>query len=367
MKNKQKVNQRKRIVYLFGAGATHGEIKLHDETINILMPNIREGMLEKIDKRKIKNLSEVKNELSNEKTDVEHLITLYESTGIRKHDIIAKKLKQLFREEIQEKIMKLGDNFVPKLLSALIDMHEIAGLDEKLIGILTLNYEDLVEKAVQEVKGEIDYSIRMKEKHSNLTLGNVSYPILKLHGSFNWKNEFPITLTDDKKIGPDDVLWIPPGVEKKKERYPFSIIWGRAKEILDCDILRIIGCSLSRNDWQLISLLYTTQRLNINKKEYIIELINYSNQGGMIKDNYPYLRFRIISEIKEIREYLIKSYSLKDKEERKSSKALNDLLDSSNQKINIFDTWLKAKGESLKNQSIPITTTIGLFEAYINE
>lgn len=366
MKSPSLPNSPQRIVYLLGAGATQADISLKDDTLSILMQDIREGIIEKIKRRRIKILKKVKNELLKEDLDVEHLITLYESTGIYEHDVIAKNLKKLFRNEIQEKIRKLGRYYKPQLLSALIDMHEISGLNETLQGIITLNYEELLEKAMQTVKGGVNYKININNRHRFLKLGEKLTPLLKLHGSFNWKNEFPIALVDERKIKEaEDVLWIPPGVEKKRERYPFCILWGLAREILDCDILRIIGCSLSRNDWQLISLLYTTQQLTTQQKEYKIELIDYAGKGITIRKNYTYLNFRIITEIKEVSDYLVKSFSATPKGEEKLSAALEELLN--NQKTNIFDIWLKAKGEDLKNRDVPITTEKRIFENYINE
>lgn len=362
MEEMKKKNGSKKIVYLLGTGATQAEISLRGETIRISMRDITDGILRKIEKNNIKSLAVLKNELTAEYADIEHLITLYESTGIYKHEIMAKHLKKLFKEEIQERTR----NIKPKLLTALIDMHGIAQLNEELKGILTLNYEDILEKAVQEVKGGVDYSIEMNCRHASLKKCKSTVPVLKLHGSFNWKNEFPIILTDDDNIRkPENALWIPPGVEKRQERYPFSIIWGRAREALDCDVLRVIGCSLSRNDWQLVSLLYTTQKLNIHKKAYDIELIDYFDKGKEIRGRYSYLRFSLISEIKEVRDYLIKSFSLDSAAGDKLSKDIEELL--SDKKNNIFDIWLRAKGEDLKNRNIPIKTSATFFENYINE
>lgn len=374
---KKKANPPKQVVYLLGAGATHAEIRSKGETFGILMQDIKEGILNKIDKENIKDLLTVKNELVDDDVDVEHLITLYESTGTYKQSIIAKKLKKLFIEVIREKIRKLesserirnsGERYTPKLLTALVDMHQITALGEHLKGIITLNYEDLLERAIQEVVGGIDYVIQCNNKHSNLRF-NTSLSVLKLHGSFNWKNEFPITLIDDDKIkNSEDVLWIPPGVEKRREKYPFSIIWGKAREMLDCDILRVIGCSLSRNDWELVSLLYTTQKLNINKRSYDIELIDYFDVGKeKIKKNYSYLSFRLISEIKEVRDFLIRSYLKDVTKEDKLSKAIENYLSQSNPTINIFETWLRSKGEDLKNRDIVISTPNKYFEKFINE
>ena len=301
---------KKKIVYLFGTGATHAEINFAGLSTGILMSNIREGILKKIDKKKIKVLYDVKNELVNDNSDIEHLISLYKKSGNATHSSISNKLRELFREEIQEKIQELdstegADNgsYIPKLYSALIDMHMIEDFDEELIGLLTLNYEDLIERSAQNIVNGVNYIININEtKNSNLKIDKKQIPILKLHGSFNWKREFPISVNDVIKNN-KDVLWIPPGVEKERTEYPFNILWGKAQELLDCDILRIIGCSLNRNDWHLVSLLYITQKLNTNKKEFIIELINHIDGCKIIKRNYAYLNIKKIEDIKEIREF----------------------------------------------------------------
>ena len=245
----------KKIVYLFGTGAAHAESLIAGSNIDFLMKDVKDGMWRKLKKNKDvkKYAPSLINELIDDDTDVEQLITLYESSGINSYSKVAKILKQAFWEILEEKVDSLpGERYLPKLYSALIDLHEVEDLKENIVGILTLNYEDLLERGVQEIKGCVDYSIKATDNHSDLKLvDNASYQILKLHGSFNWKNEFPITLIDDDKIkDSEDVLWIPPGVEKRSEKYPFNVLWGRAKEVLDCDILRIVGCSLNRNDWQ---------------------------------------------------------------------------------------------------------------------
>ena len=45
-----------------------------------------------------------------------------------------------------------------------------------------------------------------------------------------------------------------------------DLIWDKARELLDCDVLRIIGSSLSMNDWELVSLVHTTQKLRKSKR-----------------------------------------------------------------------------------------------------
>jgi hypothetical protein len=268
----------------------------------------------------------------------------------------------VFREEIQDQLKKLGDKFTPKLYPALIDMHEIAGLNEEITGIMTINYEDILDRGAQIVKGSVNYSIKTKAAHSHLKNEQSSgFPVLKLHGSFNWKNTYPITLIDDDKIVEhEDVLWIPPGVEKNRLKYPFSLLWGRAIEILDCDILRVVGCSLSRNDWQLVSLLYTTQKLS-SSREYLIELINTRKDCFRIRGDYTYLNCCVISDILVVKESIAKSLGVAAEEIKEE--AIEQYLENKN----IFDLWLRSKGEWLQSKDIPIGTSSQIFENYMRE
>jgi hypothetical protein len=135
--------------------------------------------------------------------------------------------------------------------------------------------------------------------------------------------------------------------------------------MLDCDILRVVGCSLNRNDWQLISLLYATQRLNSQEKEYTIELINYHNTAEKIKKRYSYLRFHTILDIEEVREYIFNSFHRYASGKRLST-SMVDYVSTQNSTINILDTWLKAKGDNLLNiQNIKIDTPKNYFKEYI--
>jgi len=246
----------KRVVYLFGTGATQAEASLIDERVRLRMIDIKDGILRKIKEKELKEgeiqeLEDVKNELADEYADVEQLITLYETSTSGQHKKIAKSLRELFREEILEQIGKLDKGnfavegrFTPRLYSALIDMHEIEGLGEILCGIMTLNYEDMVERAALSVKGGINYSLDfLKTTKSHIKMRKRGTLVLKLHGSFNWRNGFPLSLEDNVERE-EDVMWIPPGVEKHNEMYPFNIIWGKARELLNCEILRVVGCSL---------------------------------------------------------------------------------------------------------------------------
>lgn len=360
MANKNKV------VYLFGAGASQGEFSYYGSPERILMADIVDGITRRIVREHIESLLDVNNELTIEGIDVEHLITLYESSGTQKHSEIAKGLKRLFREVIQAKISSLGESFSPTLFASLIEMHSIRDLNEELVAILTINYEDLIELAMQFVMNGINYQIKVISRHSTYHVKNTSIPILKLHGSFNWKNEYPIVVADNIE-NEDDILWIPPGVVKRREYYPFSLIWGRAKELLECNILRVIGCSLSRNDWELISLLYTTQKLRTDGKSYKIELIDAPAKCEEIKKDYQYLNIDTLLDMPVVRDYLIREYFPHHAGKPITEEIVKELRQSiTSDEYNIFAIWLRAMGEKLQGEGVSLAIgEVKYFENFV--
>lgn len=355
-----------KVAYLFGAGASQAELNQHGYYKSILMKDVVFEISRRIRYYDITELFSLSNELAEEGADVEHLITLYEASGTSKDNEIAQKLRKLFREVIQEKLNDLDESFFPTLFASLFDMHSIDGLDEELVVMLTINYEDLIERAVQIVEEGINYSIKIANKGSSYSIKGTSTPLLKLHGSFNWKNEYPVAIVDDIERE-EDVLWIPPGVVKRRGEYPFSVIWGRAKELLECDILRIVGCSLSRNDWELISLLHSTQKLQSERDPYWIELIDYPDKCKNIKEQYTYLQIRPILNIPEFRDYLIKQYLSLSTNPRDVTE--EDIENMGNyiaeEKQNIFYLWLQAKGDKLLSEGITVTTSKNIFNRFI--
>ena len=355
-----------KVAYLFGAGATQGELDRYDGVTRILMEDIAYDICRKIHDDNIELLFPVSNALLEDKADVEHLITLYEASGTQKGNEIARKLKELFREQIQGKVRNLSTSFVPILLAALIDMHNISGLNEELVVVLTINYEDFIERAMQHIKGGINYSIKTNN-NTSFTINEGTIPVLKLHGSFNWKNDYPI-IVDDNIEKEEDILWIPPGVNKRREFYPLDMIWGKAKELLDCDILRVIGCSLNRNDWDLISLLFTNQKLRSDEKHFIIELINYPDKCGDISKQYKYLEFIPILSIPEVREYLIDNFfrgSHKEDIAERNVQSIGEFITANRYNYNIFTIWLQAKGDRLLSDGVSITTENNVFKRFI--
>ncbi|MCJ7645610.1 SIR2 family protein [bacterium] len=360
-----------KVAYLFGAGASEGALKYSGAPHSILMKNIGLDIALKIEEKEGKSeLDDVRNDLVSG-ADIEQLITLYEAAGTRRHSDVAKELKGIFREELQKRIKELGDSFFPKLIASLVDMHSIPDLGEELVLILTTNYEDLIEKAIQTINGGINYSLSAIFKDDIYCLNEKCVPVLKLHGSFNWKNEYPIVIQNNLEKD-EDTIWIPPGIVKRRDLYPFNIIWGKAKELLEVDILRIIGSSLSRNDWELISLIYSTQKLRTDgKAPYTIEVIDYYDVAEDIKKRYPYLNIKTIWEVDEVQRY-ITNILLPDfidvgkAPEEKIEGVVKDYYSADSSK-NIFSFWLKAKGDRLSGDNISLETQNNYFKNFILE
>lgn len=342
----------KRIVYLFGSGASHAVINALDPGKQLLTADIRQKIHENENDAKVNNTPiEIWNELMNPMVDIEHLISILETNY---HYELSQNIKRYYHDAIialsKDIIDKIDDkNFKPNLYSVLFDFHHLEK-DEKVICAFTLNYEDLFEQTLKNhLNINVDYLINKKRfKNKHIT-------VLKLHGSFNWANTRPVRIRKAKNLKSVDALWIPPGVEKKKENYPFNILWGKAFDFLmECDVLRVIGCSLNRNDWGLIPLIYTSLRLSKKSKPFEIEIIDFVDKGEKIKSEYPYLTIKTLLEIPEVSKYLIDVYSLTS---TIIPKFVQDNLSSdASRKLNIFELWLKAKRFDLQNAHKSLTT-----------
>ncbi len=66
-----------------------------------------------------------------------------------------------------------------------------------------------------------------------------------------------------------------------------------ARDVLDCDVLRVIGCRLGSNDWDLISLIFSTHHANRDARPaYDIEIIDAPQHALQLQKAYPYLKAR---------------------------------------------------------------------------
>lgn len=289
----------KKIAYLFGAGATHAElINLEPNTIEkqeergLLMSSVSTRVIEKArrDSEYLKDVEMVSG--TSGSLNIELLISLIENSKIQGWETKTRKLKTLVREDI-ENILTPEITAQFYLHKALFEFHkhEVVTLREQLIGLISLNWDDVLDKAYQEFYGPHNYCFSLDPDNS--TSENI--PLLKLHGSFNW-NQQEIR----GRIRAIEI--IPLGANKNYLHAPYSFIWNRALEVLiECDTLRVVGCSLSQNDFHLVDLLF---KAHLERgKALDIEIIASEQAGDGIQKNYGF--FPGIKRLTQLEEVLI--------------------------------------------------------------
>ena len=237
----------------------------------------------------------VVNEIVEEEADFEHLITFFDESPSAVHRAFADGMREVFEEVLNARLQEIEMEYGSKRMSlyaALFDMYNVKGIDESLHGVLTLNYDDYIEVAAAEI-----YDLRRIDMDFGESTNEAKRSwFLKLHGSFAWEDAWPIRR---RAAGSSSrPLWIPPGIRKGKERYPFNLLWGLARDVLNCDVLRIIGCRLGPSDWDLISLLFGTRHANRERDlPYSIEIIDSPKNAARLQESYPYLGVKSLFEI----------------------------------------------------------------------
>jgi len=338
---------KKKVVYLFGAGATQAVLKSCNPVNSLLTKDIQDQIKKKYTGRGMGG--RIWNELISV-GDIEHLISVL---GTQHQNSATEKIRRYYRDSIIELAKPMSKNpDIKNLYSVLIDYYNLPSIDEELLCFMTLNYEDILERTIESLfHFKINYAL-----HSNNKIQKIGKEIrvLKLHGSFNWQNTRPVSIKSMSVKNSNESLWIPPGIEKRKDDYPFNILWGQATEFLmQCDTLRVVGCSLSRNDWGLIPILYTVQQFNDSKKRMDIEIIDYPKTAIKIKENYGYLNFISITEIHEFLEFYKKK--LKSAPVVELIKEINAKFEDV-EKSNPFYEWIDAKIDYLVSNRKEIKT-----------
>jgi len=212
--------------------------------------------------------------------NIELLISLIENSKIRDWSKKTEVLKTLIRKEIQSALPPSKTRRFC-LHKGLLEFHQQKETQtkEELIGLLSLNYDNVLDRAYAAVLGRrINYCF--SKKMDSLIPSTI--PLLKLHGSFNWTHQQVLGKRRDIEI-------IPLGSSKTYLHAPYGFIWNRALDILTkCDSLRVIGCSLSPNDVHLIDLLFKAQ---LERSEpFDIEIIARDRTADKIKGNYGFFR-----------------------------------------------------------------------------
>ncbi len=284
-----------KIVYLFGAGATHAEVQniepdLPDER-GLLVTHLSKRVIEKArrDMQYLKDVSTVSG--TSGSLNIELLISLIENSKISDWEYKTHRLKELVREDI-EGILSASTTRRFYLHKALLELHEHPAIrrKERLTGLISLNYDGVLDSAYSQHYGPPRYCFSLDEPAPKN-----SVPLLKLHGSFNWKGQRIRGIKRTVEI-------IPLGSTKNYIHPPYGCIWNQALETLvGCDTLRVIGCSLSQNDFHLIDLLF---KAHLERgTAFDIEIIARNKVGEAIRSNYGF--FPGLKTLTQIRDNLI--------------------------------------------------------------
>ena len=298
------VNDTKRVVYLFGAGATHAELTVvvpnltsEDKVqrkLGLLMSHVSARVMKEVRLRPdfLKNLEFLEPPRGPESIEpatgvpgalnIELLISLIENGKIPQWDKKTRLLKRLVQRDIEARLTRWRkERFY--LHKALLELHEHPAVQvaEQLVGIISLNYDNVLDEAYREFHGNPNYCLSLDEEARS----RKEIPLLKLHGSFNWRKGVRMR---GQSRGVDI---IPLGSNKNYLDAPYNFIWTRALEVLiDCDILRAVGCSLSQNDTHLVDLLFKAHlgKTAARMKAFEIEIICGERAGKEIRDNYGF-------------------------------------------------------------------------------
>ena len=257
----------------------------------------REGLSSKI----IKNLGAQGIPFSGREhgVDIEKLISLLTASGVESQLRLAERMRRLYFNEIRLRLAKARIINRPQLAQALFEMHrneKFKNEVESLAGVLTTNHDGLLQIASEKVFGSVDIGFPFVSSDVTLADSSTVPPILQLHGSFSWQFGLPPRITSIKRTSKyrSNTMWIPPTVLKESKNYPFNKISGLAYELLSrrCDVLRVIGSSLTQNDWNILCLIFNAQRHRELKRrrQMKIEFIMSRSSGEAIQGSCSYLK-----------------------------------------------------------------------------
>jgi hypothetical protein len=287
------LGSKKKIVYLFGAGATHAELDNIDTAQvekgrGLLISDVSRRVIAKarLNSRYLEGIEMVS--APKGAPNIELLISLIESSKIDDWEFRTQYLKKLVRHDIERILTKsrIRDFHLHK---ALLQLHQLKVVKrhEELLALVSLNYDDVLDHAYKSVfRKDPDYCFTLEAPPSRLQ----NLPLLKLHGSFNWSAQ---TIHGRKRA----VEIIPFGANKNYLHVPYVFIWNRALEVLiECDKLRVIGCSLSQNDGHLVDLLF---KAHLERgRPFDVEVIDMQRTGEQIRGHYGFFpNIKALTEI----------------------------------------------------------------------
>lgn len=356
-----------KIVYLFGAGASQACVSRVGSDYGILMSDLnlpmREGLRELVEEgySQEDSLQTLVNTLD-ESTDFEHLCTFLEEAPSVVHRQFGQDMKRTFEKVLRSQLSLIREeteNDPVELYAVLLDMHTIKDCPESLQGILTTNYDEYIETAMETLVGlPVDFGVRVLPSPPQAK----GIRLLKLHGSFGWRQTWPITRVENS----DRTVWIPPGIQKAKTEYPFSVLWGLAREMLSCDVLRVVGCRLGPNDWDLVSLLFTMRHADFTIRPRI-EVIDAPLHAEQLKKSYPYLDIQSIFELETVGEQLVGELSSGFPREFRelSIEEREELIEQAGWRRNWFELWLRQKAESIRVEIGTVETESRFVERFL--
>ena len=289
----------KQVVYLWGAGATQAEAQRLGATTSLLMRDVDpfgDGITTRVLKRMA---SKVRSAFGSDKgVDIEKLISLLAASGIEEHSSWAEEMRRAYFTELKVSLSKAGVLDSPSLAIQVLEMHRDRKFREEaeaLSGIITTNHDGLLQVASQHVFGKVNIGFNFFSASFSESLSNAVPPILQLHGSFAWQFGRPIKVGKlHKGAAYNDTVWIPPTILKESKNYPYNKLSGLAYELLarHCDVLRVVGASLTQNDWNILSLIFQAQQHRESTKgtAFLIELIMLPDAGERIKEECAYLK-----------------------------------------------------------------------------
>jgi hypothetical protein len=296
---KTKPSGPKRVVYLWGAGATQAEVDyLGAHTVNLLMRDSEkrgEGVATRILKRLPTGWR--KSFLADQGTDIEKLISLLGASGVSRYLTLAERIRRLYFEDIRDNLAAAKVLLAPHLATGLLTMHanESFKQQEALSGIISTNHDGLLQLAWQKVSSAVNIGVPfVSSEYSHSSAATA--PLLQLHGSFTWTFGLPLRVSPlaETTVYSQNTVWIPPTILKETKTYPFNKLAGTAYEILsrECDVLRVVGSALSQNDWNILSMIFNAQRhREVTKGAPIrIELIMPHKTAVWVKTDCSYLR-----------------------------------------------------------------------------
>jgi hypothetical protein len=296
----------KQIVYLFGAGATFAEVKYRNARplINTLMRNIETNdgiFLEGVATRVLREFGHVSSLFDDigvdQDADIEKLISLLTASGVESHSKAADDLRRLYFQDIRKGLLAAKILRQPKLAMGLLQMHDHPAFKanvESLSAIVTTNHDGLLQVASQKVLRAVNVGFPFESNDITYSNGRSTIPILQLHGSLTWRFAIPPKVFRLDAPGQrHDTMWIPPTIQKESKTYPFNKLHALSYEALSerCDVLRVVGSSLTQNDWNILCLLFNAQkhRERDRKRSFRIELVMSQKGGTYVRNSCSFL------------------------------------------------------------------------------